>query len=404
MFSFWIFIAWLKVTKWIFDLEHLQTLVEVISLLKFLAHPETGASIGEFLKLANQVLQHGSHFSKWEVYRLRTLLRKISADLEICRLLGRNEPIIGGGTFFEAWSSAKMFAFVNHVQSYKKYPNKRVYHFEFDFQQMDSDTTVNDIQLLNRNRGSFHRQNIHEMYVRGEVDYSLNSIEAAKNTALNTPRGTPRRTSMVTPRETPTGTPKELSREPPMNSPRGLVSLASSSSSFGSAPPPRKSHIIKWFMATKGPSFNAVMNKVCNGLTYSNQLLVEISDIVKLHRMFFYEMTLNIPETQSLFLKKLSNCALIQRTVQASHLFRSMVHVAFADELIQMMFLEGLESSFYQEVKRVYLPSKQYILGISKISPMQDGNFSIELLPEEMIQDYLNQFTATTKGEQAPIA
>lgn len=225
--KYWKLKAWFKVTKWIFDLEHLQTLVEVISLLKFLAHPETSDSIDEFLWLAKKVLQHGSHFSKWEVYRLRTLLREISADPEICKLLGRNEPIIGGGTFFEAWSSAKMFAFVNHVQSYKKYPNKRVYHFEFDFQQMDSDTTVNDIQLLNRNRGSFHRQNIHEMYVRGEVDYSKKGTAAAKITALETPRGTPRRTSMVTPRDTPRlpqmESPRELSREPPMESPREVL-------------------------------------------------------------------------------------------------------------------------------------------------------------------------------------
>lgn len=220
MVSFWIIIAWFKVTKWIFDLEHLQTLVEVISLLKFLAHPETGASIDEFLNLAKKVFDNGSHFSKWEVYELRTLLRKISADPEICKLLGQNEPIIGGGTFFEAWSSAKMFAFINHVQSYKKYPNKRVYHFEFDFQQMDMGMTADDVRHHGRNCGAINRQNIHEMYVCGEVDYS----EKAKSTALETPRGTPRRTSMVTPRETPMvtprETPRELSRKPPMESPR----------------------------------------------------------------------------------------------------------------------------------------------------------------------------------------
>jgi len=218
MVSFWIFIAWFKVTKWIFDLEHLQTLVEVISLLKFLAHSKTG--IDEFLKLANQVLERGSHFSKWEVYQLRTLLREISEDPKICKLLRSNEPVIGGGTFFEAWSSAKMFAFVNHVQSYKKHPNKRVYHFKFDFYQMDMGMTADDVRHHGRNCGAINRQNIHDMYVRGEVNYSEKAIADAKSTALETPRGTPRRTSMVTPRETPMVTPRELSRKPPMESPR----------------------------------------------------------------------------------------------------------------------------------------------------------------------------------------
>jgi len=216
MVSFWIFIAWFKVTKWIFDLEHLQTLIEVISLLKSLANSETGASIDEFLKLANKVLQQHSHFSKYEVYQLRTLLREISEDPKIRKLLGRNEPVIGGGTFFEAWSSAKMFAFVIHFMSYKENSSKKVSHFQFDFDQMDMGMTADDVRHHGRNCGAINRQNIHDMYVRGEVDYSENAIAATKNTALVTPRGTPRRTSIGTPMETP----RELSREPPMESPR----------------------------------------------------------------------------------------------------------------------------------------------------------------------------------------
>jgi hypothetical protein len=84
----------------------------------------------------------------------------------------------------------------------------------------------------------------------------------------------------------------------------------------------------------------------------------------------------------------------------------SIKHVAFAaDELIKKMFLEGLVSSFYQERQTVYLPARQYILGISKIAPKQDGkNFSIELLPEEMIRDYLDLPEPSTIGELLPMA
>jgi hypothetical protein len=159
-------------------------------------------------------------------------------------------------------------------------------------------------------------------------------------------------------------------------------------------------------MARQGLSFNAAMKEACKGLTYSIPLLVQIFDIVRLHQMLFYEMTLNSPVTQMLFLEKLSNCALIQRTLQASPLFMSIKHVAFAaDELIKKMFLEGLVSSFYQERQTVYLPARQYILGISKIAPKQDGkNFSIELLPEEMIRDYLDLPEPSTIGELLPMA
>jgi len=232
VFSFWFLLAWFKVTKWIFDLEHLQSLIECVETLKSFAYSQTHSSIEEFLKLANQVIQHGSHFSKYEVYRLRSLLEDISADPYIRKLLGRNEPLLGGGTFFEAWSSAKMFAFVSHLLSYKNNPEKRRCHFEFDFDRMDMGITADDVRHHGRNCGAIYRQHMHDAVDLGEVDYG--HIESVKSAALQTPRGTPRRTSIETPKATPRGTQREppmetqreLSREPPMESPRQTPRLS----------------------------------------------------------------------------------------------------------------------------------------------------------------------------------
>jgi hypothetical protein len=90
---------------------------------------------------------------------------------------------------------------------------------------------------------------------------------------------------------------------------------------------------------------------------------------------------------------------LIQRTLSASPLFKSIEDVAFADEIVQIMFIEGLVFSVFT------LCQKGFILGISKIVPKPDGNsFSIELFPDYMIQDYLDRFPPSTIGEGAPMA
>jgi hypothetical protein len=152
-------------------------------------------------------------------------------------------------------------------------------------------------------------------------------------------------------------------------------------------------------MARQGPSFNDAMNDACKGLTYSIPLLVQLFDAVKIHQRDFREETCTNPITQHFFFKKLSNCALIQRTLQASRLFRSIEHVAFADEQIQIMFIEGLIFSFFQACR------KPFTLGISNIVPKQDGNgFSIELFPDYMINEYLDRFHPYIIGELPPIA
>jgi hypothetical protein len=267
-----------------------------------------------------------------------------------------------------------------------------------------TDLTSNDMIRQGHNGGPIREVQIYQIAANGgQLPVTPRSSADARSIAL-TPRNQWKNAAARSVGSTP------------LNTPRDRRSLASSSSSVGSthlnsplghfctAPPPQRSLIIEWFMATNGQSFYAAMKEACYGLNYPTQLLVQLSYVVRLHQMFFCEMTLNSPVTQNLFLERLSTCALIQKTLQASNLFMRIEDVAFAGELIQMMFLEGLVSSFYQEAQRVYLPGKQYILGISKISPKQNGNFLIEFLPDEMIQYYLDQFNPSTIGELPPMA
>ena len=363
-------------------------------------HREKSCSKGkipDFCDLASK-----ENLTRSDVMKLQGWLQEISnmesrdnTFLPMRWFLGRHRPIIGG-TRGNYWNRAKMENFLLHVNGWNgtvkgasSFTNIRFY------------VTSDD---LRHGLGNIREVEIFQAAANGgKLPVTPRSSSDARNIALTTPRGEWKKEAASSVGSTP------------LNSPRGHGSLTSSSSSVCSAPldhlctapppTPQKSLIIEWFMARQGPSFNAAMNEACNGLTYSNPLLVQIFDVVRLHQMFFLEMTLNSLVTQKLFLERLSTCALIQRTLGASPFFMSIEHVAFADELIQMMFLEGLVSSFYQERQTVYLPSKQYILGISKIAPKQDGkNFSIELLPDEMIQDYLNQFGPSTIIELPPMA
>ena len=311
------------------------------------------------------------------------------------------------------WDIAKMQNFFLHVNRW----NGTTKHADF-FRNNPFSYTSNDLQ-----HSVDDIRHVEILLIAangGQLPVTSDFSEKARNIALTIPRNQWKKAAARSVGSTSLNTPRDRGflasssssvGATPLNTPRDRGFLASSSSSVGStplnsphghlciAPPPQKSLIIEWFMARQGPSFNAEMEEVCKGLTYSNLLLVQIFDIVRLHQMFFREMTLNSPVTQMLFLEKLSNCALIQMTLQASHLFKSIKDVAFADKPIQSMFIQGLIFSFFQACR------KPFTLGIYKIVPNQDGDgFSIELFQDYMIQDYLNRFRPSTNGEQASMA
>ena len=412
-----------KVSIWIREAEKRALLVTVFQSIMntHMLKPCSNGKIPEFCNLASK-----RDLSPGDFMELQEWLQEISnmvgpTYLPIRWFLGRHRPIIGG-TMGNYWDIAKMQNFFLHVNRWNG-TTKHADFFRnnpFSYTSNDLRHSVDDIRYV---------EILQTAANGGKLPVTPRSSDDARSIALTTPRSQWKEAAALSVGSTPLNTHRgghgslaysssSVGRATPLNTPRGgHGSLASSSSSVGSAPlnsprghlciapPPQKSLIIEWLMARQGSSFKAAMKEACEGLNYQHDYLVEIFDVVQRFQTLFHSQVLNSPVTQRLFLESLFNCTLIKRTLDASPLFRSIKHVAFAaDERIQRMFLEGLKSSFYQEVKRVYLPSRQYILGISKISPRPDGNFSIELLPEEMIQDYLNQFRPTTNGEQAPIA
>ncbi len=419
---------YIKVSKWIRKPKKRALLVTVFkSILE--KHREESCSKGkmeDFCALASK-----QNLSPDDFMKLQEMLQEISnmegpKYLPMRWFLGRHRPIIGGETRRNYWNRAKMENFLLHVNRWngtqegaKPFRNTRF-----------NDLTSDDIIQQGHNGGGIREVKILQTAANGgKLPETLRSSADARSIALTTPRSQWKEAAARSVGSTQLNTHRgghgslassssSVGRATPLNTPRGgHGSLTSSSSSVGvsplnsprghlcTAPPPQKSLIIKWFMTMTGQSFNSAIKEVCKGLTYQNDYLVQIFEVVQFFQTLFHDQVLNSSVTRNLFFEKLSLCALIQRTIDASPLFRSIEDVAFADEPIQSMFLEGLVSSFYQEAQRVYLPSRQYILCISKIAIKQDGkNFSIELLPEEIIEYYLDQFRPSTIGELPPIA
>ena len=213
---FLLVINWFKYSKWIFDLEHLQSLGHVLGSIKFFADCNSKESIDEFLRYANSVIRNESHYSNFVLSELKSLLQKISDDPNIRQILGRNRPTIGGGTFFAAWSSGKMFAFLNYVMLFKNDPCRKRSSFRFNHEDLVRGMDSNDMLHHGHNCGRIYRVEISKVFRRGEVLNSQKDFANSKVVAL-TPRGTPMEIPMETSRS---ATPRELSREPPKETPR----------------------------------------------------------------------------------------------------------------------------------------------------------------------------------------
>lgn len=395
-----------KVSKWIREAEKRALLVTTFRSIMD-THREKSCSNGimpEFCDLASK-----ENLSPGDLTQLQEWLQEISnmkgpTYLPMRWFLGRHRPIIGG-TRGNYWNRAKMEKFLLHVNGWNGLQNSAR-----AFRNTQIHDFTSNIIRQDRNGGKISEVEIYQISANGgKLPTSQEISESANIIALNTPRGQLREVAersvisthrsalgsssssvAVTPRRPPAYSCSSVGTTP-LNSPRGHLCAA---------PPSRKSLVLEWFMARKGPSFNDAMKEACKNLTYSIQSLVQLYDVVKIHQRDFPEETCTNPITQHFFFKKLSNCALIQRTLQASRLFSSIEHVAFADEQIQIMFIEGLIFSFFQACRKPF-----FTLGISNIVPKQDGNgFSIELFPDYMINEYLNQFHPYIIGEHAPMA
>lgn len=380
-------------SKWIYDITHLQSLVYVLQSIELKMSDST--TLNNFVEIANRIIDRGNHRSKHDLKFLEGLLQEISNDANIRKFLPRGN--IGGGSGIgEAWTSAKMYFFLFYVLSCN---DGKIDPFDFSEYNPRLQITADDIHQHGHNVGAIWRAMIFKNWQTKGIVSSDIAFNQGRVIAL-TPRGEKRNplassSSSIynvpsTPRQhfrvqlasssssvvsTPLNTFPSSVGSTPLNTPRGHLC---------NAPPQQKSLVLEWFMAIKGPSFKTAMDEVCKDLDYQNDLLVQIYEVIKLQRNLFCEMILNNPQTQRLFFDKLSSCVLIQRTLKASPFFKSIEDVAFADNQIQIMFIEGLVFSFFQACR------KPFTLGISKIEQNSDGDgFSISLFPQHLIDIYL---------------
>ena len=203
---------WFYYSKWIFDIQHLVSLVEVLECIA----PKIGGyhSINDFIAKAKAVIEHGEHVSKHILQELESLLQDISNHQTIREFLGNREPTISGGSGLgEAWTSAKMHAF---LQCFASWNGGIIYSFHFRESDSLIGITSGDMQIHGRNVGAIHRAQIHQIWVNnGRPVTSPTALNDARVAAL-TPRGERRSSlassssSVQTQRQTPRQTPQPL--------------------------------------------------------------------------------------------------------------------------------------------------------------------------------------------------
>ncbi len=420
--------------KWITDPVHLRTLVEVFELI-LTAHRGKTPSMGrihEFIKKATAILNQESP-SKAGLQELQTILQEISnmdqpGYFQMKLFLGTRRKMIGG-TYWNPWSSGKMLCFLRKVIHWNGKPND-VRSFSHDKTIYSQGVTSDAIRKDSATLGPDFRNEIHDLWLKyGCSEYSslstpLNTHRSALNSprtsvagttplpthrsALNSPRtSVAGATPLNTHRSTVGSSSSSVAGATPLNTYRSTVGSSSSSVApatprdhLCTAPPLPHSFVLEWFMSNGPCSLNETKRRVCpNMFAPYHPCLKELYDMVTYYQLFREAILENNPLTLAPFFQRVSKCWHIQNVLASSPFFRSLQHVAFADNEIQHMFLEGLVFSIFNEYN---LPFR---LGISKIVRNPDGErFSIELFPEDMIQDYIRRSQPSIIGEQASIA
>jgi len=400
--------------KWITDPVHLRTLVEVFELI-LTAHRGKTPSMGrilEFIKKAIAILNQESP-SKADLQELQTILQEISnmnqpGYFPMKRFLGARRKMIGG-TYWNPWSSGKMRCFLRKVFHWNGKPN-HVRSFSHDPTIYSLGVTSNAIRGKSATLGADFRKEINDLWLEsGCSEYS--SLSTPLNThrsALNSPRtsvagATPlptHRSTLNSPRTSVAGATPLPTHRSTVGSSSSSVPPATPRDHLCTAPRLPRSILLEWFMSNGPCSLNETKRRVCpNMFAPYHPCLKKLCDMVTYYQHFREAILENNPLTLAPFFQRVSECWHIQIVLASSHFFRSLQHVAFADNELQIMFLEGLVFSIFNEYN---LP---FQLGISKIVRNPDGErFSIELFPEDMIQDYIRRSQPSIIGEQAPMA
>lgn len=233
----------LRFSKWVYRIEHLETLVKVLQRISPKLEVNAQTKIQEFCKEATRVIEAEEHTSKQILDKLESLLQEISNDSKLRRFLGRNDPTIGGGNGInEAWSSAKMHAFLHAIMLWETEKSCN-YRFAFDMAYALSELNANDYHLFGPNAGKLFRSKIQIIWLaNGKISTSAASLDSARTIALTTPRLNTPRPMSSRPLNSPMRTPRQHeSTSEPINSQRTTCI-----SELSRSPPPE-------FYGTIGP-------------------------------------------------------------------------------------------------------------------------------------------------------
>lgn len=212
---------YIRFSKWVYQMEHLETLVQVLQCISPKLGITAQTKIDEFCTEARKIMHVGQHTSKQILKKLENILQEISNDPKLRIFLGRHEPTIGGGNRInEAWTSAKMHAFLHAIMMWQN-ENSCKYRFAFDMAYALSELNANDRSLFGPNAGRLFRSKIQMIWLKnGEISTSAASLDSARTNAL-TPRLTTQRPMSPRRLNSPMRTPRQQeSRLEPINSQR----------------------------------------------------------------------------------------------------------------------------------------------------------------------------------------
>jgi hypothetical protein len=210
---------YIRFSKWVYQMEHLETLVQVLQCISPKLGITAQTKIQKFCTEARKIIHVGQHTSKQILKKLENLLQEISNDPKLRRFLGRHEPTIGGGVGInEAWSSAKMHAFLHAIVMWQN-ENSCNYRFTFDMAYALSELNANDRSLFGPNAGRLFRSKIQMIWLKnGEISTSAASLDSARTIALTSRLTTPR-PMYSRPLNSPMRTPRQQeSTSAPINS------------------------------------------------------------------------------------------------------------------------------------------------------------------------------------------
>ena len=213
---FWFF----RFSKWIFNIEHLVSLVEFLECIS----PKVADStqITKFCDKAKRVIEWQEHRSKNILEELEELLQEISNDSIVRKFLG-GETIGGGSGVGEAWTSAKMHSFLQNVVSWQ---GGKIIPFHYRESYSRIGITSNDMRHHGHNAGAIHRYLIHQIWVNnGRPVTRPTALNEARVAAL-TPRGERRSSLASSSSSVPVQTPRPLNvSATPVDTPRTEVSV-----------------------------------------------------------------------------------------------------------------------------------------------------------------------------------